>query len=144
MSKTTKTPKTTKPMSETAKFLSDVIITALEGGIGYWSAASEYRHGSVFEDYEEREDLRTPAYAVIHEMDEDEGGYKEKGLRVDNTAMAKAFKRIMDPKQEIPHCDRDWRKRLVAAYWAKDAGDLDAGDADAVVQIAVLGEVVYG
>lgn len=132
-----------KPMSETAKFLSDVIITALEGGVGYWSQASEYRHGCVFESYEEREDKRQPAYAVIHEMDEDEGGYKKEGLRVDNAAMAKAFKRIMG-KDEIPHCPREWRKRMVAAYWAKEAGDLDAGDADAIVQIAVLGEVVYG
>ena len=133
----------TKGMSETAKFLSDVIITALEGGVGYWSQASEYRHGCVFEAYEEREDKRQPAYAVIHELNDDESGYKTEGLRVDNAVVAKAFKRIMG-KDEIPHCDLDWRKRMVAAYWAKDACDLDAGDADAIVQIAVLGEVVYG
>lgn len=136
----------TKGMSETAKFLSDVIITALEGGIGYWSQASVYRHGFTYDEAEDRdgrESKRQPAYAVIHELNDDESGYKTEGLRVDNAVVAKAFKRIMG-KDEIPHCDLDWRKRMVAAYWAKDACDLDAGDADAIVQIAVLGEVVYG
>lgn len=140
-----KTPKATKPMSETAKFLSDVLITAVEGGIGYWSVVGNYRTGIDWskDTGEEREDTRRPASVEVYEMDEDAGGYKSTGVPVSNKEIAKAFKLIMG-KDEIKYCDRNWRKRMAAAYWAKDACDLDAGDADAVVQIALFGEVVYG
>lgn len=39
------------------EFLKDVLITALEGGIGYWSACSEYKPDA--------------GYAVIHELNDD-------------------------------------------------------------------------
>jgi hypothetical protein len=60
-----------------------------------------------------------------------------------NKDIAKAFKLIMG-KGEIPYASKEWRKRMVGAYWANDAGELDSGDADMVVQIGLLGKVVYG
>ena len=132
-----------KEMSKRAKFLSDVVITALEGGVGYWSQASKYRSGYSGEGLDE--EGREPASAVIHEVNEDESGYSEQALTVDTKLVAKAFKRIMG-KDEIPYTSKKWRKRMVAAYWDVEDGvcDIDAGDADCIVQIGLFGEVRYG
>ena len=140
-------PKATKPMSKNALFLSDVIITAVEGGIGYWSRCVKYDHGTPDTvEWSERDEKRHPAVAVIREMNEDESGYKKERLEVTNAVIGRAFKKIMDKKVEIPYASDKWRKRMVAAYWDKEngAGDIDSCDADCIVQIGLFGEVRYG
>jgi hypothetical protein len=131
-------------MSKRAIFLSDIIVTALEGGIGYWSQCSKYDHGYNGEGLDE--EGRTPAVAVVHEMeDEGWGRYSKEALTIDNKLVAKAFKAIMS-KDEIAHASEGWRKRMTKAYWDVDDGvcDIDSGDADCIVQIGLFGEVRYG
>ena len=132
-----------KTMSKRQIFLSDVVITALEGGIGYWSQASKYRSGYSRDVLDEK--ARKPASAVIHEVNEDESGYSEQALTVDTKLVAKAFQKIMS-EDEIRYTSKVWRKRMVAAYWDVEDGvcDIDAGDADCIVQIGLFGEVRYG
>ena len=89
-----------KKMSKREIFLSDIIITAVEGGIGYWSLCSKYDHGYNGEGLDE--EGRTPAKAVILEEEED-GDTK---YVVDTKLVAKAFRRIMG-KGEIPHTSKD-------------------------------------
>jgi hypothetical protein len=127
-------------ISKNKAFLSDVIITAVEGGIGYWSSVSEYRHG--YGDGLD-EDNRQPATALVHVEDED-GTPARDPLPLTTTTVAKAFRLICDKSVDNLSVNPEWRKRMVAAYWAKDSCDIDAGDADQIVQIALLGEVVYG
>ena len=130
-------------MNDKQRFLSDVIITAVEGGIGYWSYVRNYRHGCPKDGNDE---ARVPAHVEL--CDHDDGEVRRdatdaKWMPLDNKVVAKAFKAIMG-QDEIPFASLNWRKRMVAAYWANDSGDIDSGDADMVVQIALFGKVVYG
>ena len=133
----------TKKMSKREIFLSDVIITAVEGGIGYWSLCSEYDCGIDFDTVDENtlDATRKPAKAVILEEEED----KDTKYVVDNKLVAKAFRRIMG-KGEIPYTGNEWRERMARAYKDVDDGvcDIDSGDADCIVQIGLFGEVRYG
>jgi hypothetical protein len=126
-------------ISKNKAFLSDVIITAVEGGIGYWSSVSKYRHG--YSDGLD-DDNRQPATALVHVEDSD--GTPAGSLPLTTTAVAKAFRLICDKSVDNLSINPEWRTRMVAAYWAKDSCDIDAEDADQIVQIALLGDVVYG
>ena len=128
-------------MTDKQAFYSDVIITAVEGGIGYWSYVRGYVHGH---DEDFNDENRTPAHTEVFDFEDgDVEAPDAKWHKLDNKVIAKAFKLIMS-KDEIPYASKEWRKRMVAAYWANDCCDIDSGDADMVVQIALLGEVVYG
>ena len=144
------------------KFLLDIFNTALEGGIGYWSAASVY-HWSNDDDSEDIHGF----YAVIHPPGE-EGGWgmfpdKEdtKALRIDLEVIARGVKLfrlyclgVIDGKgQLVPHMDQIEPPLREDSYWWQfleadmsdgKSGDYDADVADAIVQWGLFGEVVYG
>lgn len=134
---------------ERREFLADIITTALEGGVGYWSQASEYRWFSPTLSG----GTATPgpngtanAYATLHETDTDDGELGE-ALTVDVDVIAKAFGLIAlsaSGKLEIPSLSHDYARRLMSAYREIEAGDIDAGDADNIVQVGLFGEVRYG
>jgi hypothetical protein len=134
---TTRTP-------ERQEFFADIITTALEGGVGYWSQASEYRWFSPSLDG----GTATPgpngtanAYATLHETETDDG---ELGpaliVAVQDIARVFGLLRLGTPKGWN---DRDVA-RMLTAYRECDAGGIDSLDADCIVQVAVFGEVVYG
>lgn len=112
------------------EFYDDVLITAVEGGIGYWSLGKDYRWS---DDGPTSVDVR-----------EDNGEVDEPGpwVHVDRASMVRAFS-VLRSDADLSLAD-SIRKRLVAAWREADAGGLDASDADIVVQVAVLGDVVYG
>jgi hypothetical protein len=134
----------TRPRTpERAEFLTDVITTALEGGIGYWAVASSYRWYHPTLDG----GTATPgpngtanAYATIHETEGDDAIGPPLLVDVDAIARALGIMRKGTPEgwnaRDVARC--------LAASAANDAGDIDSGDADCIVQIAVLGSVVYG
>ena len=130
-----------KKMTKKQVFYSGVITGAVEGGIGYWSWTRNYHWEA---------DDETPTTAEIFDFESD--GYLDgsddpdddtKWLKLDNKVIAKAFKLIVG-KGEIEYAGKQWRKRMTKAYFANDSGELDAGDADMVVQIGLFGKVVYG
>ena len=127
-------------MTDKQRFYSDVIIIAVEDGIG-WSYVRGYKHGIPrFSDEFERK----PARCKVLKRDDNDDEPKGKWLSLDVKAVARAFK-LIEGQGDIPCASKGWRKRMVAAHWACDAdNDLDAGDADLVVQIALFGKVVYG
>lgn len=120
------------------QLLFDTFVTALEGGIGYWSGCLKYHwmhppaEGNTYGD----EDVRG-FYAEVQES-EDEGGVI---YRIDRAVMAKGLKLAAT----------EWRDKL---HWSDGYPPLvvtedtdwcpDAGDADMVVQLGLFGEVVYG
>lgn len=99
--------------------LDDIIVTALEGGIGYWCQASVYEH----------EDGK-PHRAVVHQLNKDESGYRRRGMVIDRAAIIDGLKKLA-PKYSTQ------LSRLVN-------DDYDSDDADVVVQVALFGEVIYG
>lgn len=116
---------------ERQEFLTDVMTTAAEGGIGYWSQLSSYRWDAP---YAERG-------MTVHEMTDDESGYKEDGVLVTPDTIAAAIGRIRRGEGSFHD---SYRVRIVQASRDNDCGELDSLDCDLIVQMAVLGEVVYG
>lgn len=117
-------PTTTEARTE---FLHDVIIGAVEGGIGYWSQCSRYRN-------------RDEVSATIHVIKDDESGYEDEGLVLDAEAVKRGLKLI---SEGVGGINLRLRNRLMAADRANDAGQLDAFDCDLIVQLGLLGENVY-
>ncbi len=114
-------------------FLWDVFVTALEGGIGYWSAASEYH---IWRSSDGEPD--TAGFFATIEDGEDDG----KEYRIDAAVIARGLGRIVRGEVEIASSIRG--NVMLANATNGDDADLDAIDADCVVQAGLFGEVVYG
>jgi hypothetical protein len=145
-----------------AEFLAGIITTALEGGIGYWAAAEEYRwfdpdlSGGTAEP---GPGGTCTAYAVLvpnqGEAGSEDWPVTDDGprftLTLDEVARALGLIRaggvpgLSDTgmiRRMVMVCDRyNGQDVDGAAFWA---GDIDADVADAIVQVAVFGDVVYG
>jgi hypothetical protein len=113
--------------TEREQFLADVIITAVEGGTGYWATAADY-HWS--------DDEPTTTRVKLTPEDDREAEYL-----VDIDVIAKGISEI---KREVHSCRSDIRESILAGDRDNDAGVIDADGADVIVQIALFGEVVYG
>ncbi|GAB4584433.1 hypothetical protein [Nocardia sp. IFM 10818] len=116
---------------ERIEFLTDVLTTAVEGGIGYWSELRKYLHEAPH------------AHAVIVDY---EHGEK---YHVDIDTIAEGLSLVS--KASVGGLPERYRKAIVHAdrlnTCSPDYGghpDIDSEIADMVVQISLFGEVVYG
>ena len=107
--------------------LGEVLVTALEGGINYWAILD--KSGKEWED--KPKDIPTSIWAW--------------GLM-----FSKKKLRFFDAEQPELFYDMTWENFRVApkiaqdlGYWDGDAEDIDANDADVIVQCAVFGDVVF-
>lgn len=127
---------------ERTTFLGDIITAAVEGGIGYWSQVSAYQytdeHGVVFVHCGEQEGHET--CAVVHVVKDDESGYEDSGLKLDFDAIERGLKLIREGGVKLTPRHRN---RLLVADRSNEAGQLDALDADIIVQAGLFGELVY-
>ena len=123
---TTPAPK----LSDRDEFLSNCIITAVEGAIGYWSEVDKYHH------------TPGPARVRVHELDEP----KKPFVPVDIKRIDKAIQKIIasvDGKSVKIHST--YVAKIAGAYATNDeSSEVDAEIADIIMQVAVLGEVIYG
>jgi hypothetical protein len=112
---------------ERVSFLGDVIVTATEGGTGYWAYASDYH----WEDEDPSKNTVT-----LTAMDDPA---TERVVTIETIAhgLAKLRKGEGQVNSRI-------RAEILEADRANDAGDIDADGADVIVQIALFGELVYG
>lgn len=132
--------------AERLQFLHDVMITAISGGVSYWSVADDIvRH--------ENDDLFYVSY-VLYCSD----GGKEpiecgndvdevcKGHTVDPELVARGLG--LGTKPEAASGEIGWaysqRKHVILANRESDAGEIDSVDADCIVQLGIFGKVVYG
>jgi len=131
--------------SQRDQFLDDVIVTAVEGGVGYWSFAQAYRWHRDGDYDTPPEDGVTVELRAIEDGDD-----PQDWTRVDRALIAAAMERLASGPVHSLH--DSIRGRLVGQYviardgrWM-DGGDydFDAGDADIIVQVGLFGEVVYG
>ena len=156
------------PARET--FLTEVIVTAVEAGfhgIGYWADVQEYRW--YFPDTRGGSAEPAPhgggnAWATLMIEDEDGAPLPPDLLDLTPKTIAKAYKIIMaedySPSKQYPDTDwstwvetpvglgylpsQRWVGRIIAARAANDAGEIDSADADMLVQLGLLGAVVFG
>ena len=108
------------------EMLFDLFVTAIEGGINYWAAVEDYKPDAV-------------GYSVtVHDQeDPDEGPWV-----VDRSVMAKGYQLAAG----------EWRDKISWSSGEKPPlviteetdWDYDAMDADAILQLGIFGEVVYG
>lgn len=122
----------TKRSDERALFLADVVITAVEGGIGYWARTRNYR-------WDEGDDAAGQAYATVEVFDAD-GALADWKL-VNADTVAHGIGKIRDANFKI---NPDLRALILGADAENDAGNIDADAADVIVQAGLFGEIVYG
>lgn len=117
---------------ERAEFLQDVLITAVEGGTGYWAAVSGYRYD---------DDKPETASVTLHPLNDDTGEFDGPAHAVTIDTIAAGIGRIKRGDLSI---NSALRGTILNASDENDAGDIDADGADAIVQAALFGELVYG
>lgn len=146
---------------EHKEFLHGLFTTALEGGIGYWSACSKYRWAT---DQDGRTEDINNFIAVIEPTEDNTWGIWDdnrdtQSLRIDLDVMARGARLmhwyvqgIVDDKgQQVPldqirpFPPKHYHWQYVESYVTLgQQGDYDAGTADMVVQFGLFGQVVYG
>lgn len=131
-----------------------IITTAVEGGINYWGGVSRYKWGGPDQprddgQYAERE----YAEATVHDNEDEDHGPWE----IDAAKMTEAIVKIVSGDVK-PFYNQGYsetfKDRLVSLFNQAEQNpnmpfldadfDFDADDADSAMQIACLGEVVYG
>ena len=149
---------------ERQDFLHDVFVIGLEGGIGYWSVATRYRCTNVntfqavlLPNGESTTEAGVPAWGVWDDTDPLETA----PLAVDADVIARGLNLYkMWAAGEIDYCgnpispeDRDGQTRRSSAVFQQvlladrtnyREGDLDAQDADTIIQFGVFGKAVFG
>lgn len=130
-------PATLSP--ERQQFLADLFTTALEGGVNYWAEVVAYHWAKPdvprSAPMDERFDFEG-YYAVIRDA---EGDGKEH--RIDRQTIQRGLGKVMRGEVRV---HESYVQRITQASRENDAGNLDAGDCDVIVQAGALGEVVYG
>jgi hypothetical protein len=148
--------KTRTRSTERNDFLATVIVTAVEGGINYWAAVSDY------EFVDGPNYSLTSASVRVHE-DADATDFdgetivSSTGMRVPEEGVLVTLDTIASAVQKIARGDAmvgepghfdplgDYAVKLIReASAANDAGDIDSDMADIIMQVAVIGHVRYG
>lgn len=121
-------------MTVREQFLSDVITTAIEGGIGYWSVCLQYQYeGNVV--VIDGKDYGGGTRATISPLDTDDIWH------VTPDTIARGISVI---REREDFCRLAIRDTILAASRENDGGEIDADGADVIVQAALFGELVYG
>ncbi len=124
-------------LMERKEFLEDTFITAIEGGINYWFIVTEYNPDKHIAIGEEEEDTETFSDAYIA-LDTD----------VIHDGILKLIKLAETGYGDIPPESDVGRLATALRSHYETHGyrhlDLDAGDADIIVQYALYDELVYG
>ena len=97
--------------------LSEIFVTACEGGINYWAQVDEY-------------DWTAPGTCVLsyeNEQGEPDKRYITSGLVLVAKGLQRAAERGLTDTVDRVH-----------------SGDYDAADADAIIQLALFDDVIYG
>jgi len=117
----------------------DIMCTALEGGIGYWAQSRNIKRCNLPEDA--AHGLRSYESCELAELNDDETGWDwSKPMRLDYDAIRRGVAAILQHKDYSRMGTgilRDIVSDEMGCY-------IDAGVADCIVQMGVLGEVRYG
>lgn len=111
-----------------ADFLIDALTVAVEGGINYWAE---------FLAVERRETDHCVLSIKIRDAEDSESPVRDVSAR----DLARGIGVALEPTFRLRS---DLRAAILAALVNNDAGELDADSADAIVQAAIFGHLVYG
>ena len=113
--------------------LHGLFVTALEGGIGYWSVCTKYRWRA-----EDGGDDLDGFFADIEETETDEDDAPTH--RIDAACILRGLAYFAQPGEGYRHV----RSVARAVLMGDEDVDYDAEDADCIVQAGLFNEVVYG
>lgn len=121
------------------EFLADIITTAVEGGIGYWSVCTQYQW--VDRDLRLRVVVGRPVQgedtrATIEDMEDDNREY-----HITPSVIEIGIRRIVGQHTNVGLA---LYKAARIADLTDDAGEFDADDCDCIVQVGLFGEIRYG
>lgn len=142
--------------AERTQFLHDIMICAIEGGVGYWSYADKIVRNAD-------DDLWYSEYTLYcwegstdpktYDKIPDECGMSTKdvpvpackGHRVTPDVVAHGLTVICDTKGRPDiSLHIDYRKNIREASIENEGGDIDAGLADEIIQAGVFERCIYG
>lgn len=131
--------------AERLEFLRDIITGAVEGGTGYWAQVSQYQWIDSMDNDAVRvtvgERVGDEARAVLHRLNDEETDYVAEGAVVDIEVIAKGVNLIIDGKVNV---HQSYVDRIKLASRENDAGEIDSGDCDNIVQAGLFGKIIYG
>jgi len=113
-----------------------ILCTAIEGGITYWAEVLTYRWMDPERDY------RPDTHATVRDA-EDEGG-EVHTLTAQSIIVGLSRLASGEVGAGNPAAEESWSDALRKVLAGDDEVDLDASDADCIVQAALFGEIVYG
>jgi hypothetical protein len=132
----------------TSKEAGEIVITAAEGGIGYWSQIESYQYerwipdtpdGYVGDPIDVPDDF---VFYTIREDINDNGEYEGKPVDITPALLRRGF----EAAYKAPKDKGGWMaQNLVASVAREDwTGEIDSDGADMIVQFGVFGELRYG
>lgn len=117
-------------MTDRESFLADVLTIAIEHGIDYWAEGRNSEQLPL-------PDLRWVSIEIRDAEDPD-----AEWLKIDLAAIECAIQNIIT--EDDIEINRELRKTIAGASATNDACDIDCIHADAIVQIAAYGKIVFG
>jgi hypothetical protein len=146
----TTTAPTVTPRQE---LLRDIAITAVEGGIGYWSSCARYRWSNAT-NVGPDDMLPFPEVELAaNETPDDFDGLlpdvpivrvDRKWGRIVKLTPELIERAIAKIKADAALVNTTTRRNVILADVDNDASQIDADDADCIVQIALFGTLVFG
>jgi hypothetical protein len=109
------------------EFLAGILTAGIEGGIGYWSVCHSYKWAA------------DPDHPVAIISEDEEGENPDVKRELNNEVIFNGITKLLQSKEAMKT-----QKLLISAIKNNDAGEMDAGDSDVIIQMAIFGEVIYG
>ena len=139
----------------TDRFYADIFTTAVEGGIGYWSHSLNYHwmHDDGTSDLRGfYSDIIVPVNDLPKGMTPDKVTTEElywwptevAHFRIDRKVITRGYKLATSPEWRVRMGWSTCQPPLVLTEESIEDWDYDSLDADAIVQLGLFGEVVYG
>ena len=117
-------------MDSRNQFLSDITITAVEGGTGYWAECRKYNH-------KDGENVTVE----LREEDNSKDDSPTQWFPINNAVIEKGIEIVLSDETKV---HRSYKNNIRNASAYNDSCEIDAELADMIVQCAMLGDVVYG
>ena len=119
--------------------INDILCTAFEGGVDYWCSGFVGMGGNLDQ---------LPENQIEIEYEYEHVGYggklqvkdDEKTYLLTQENFQSGLQKWIDKNPNSVEIHHDYRNK----YTTLDIGNIDAGDADCIVQYALFGELVYG
>jgi hypothetical protein len=121
----------------TDQFCSDIMCTALEGGIGYWAQADKIVQS------DEEDCMLHYVSCKLAALNDDETDFDwSNPYTLDFNAIRRGVERVLHPDFSVRSDIRGW---ILADLCDQERGGMiDSEAADVIVQAALFGEIVYG